>query len=86
MEYYRDKIDDVNDNASYGKSFKYKTKIVGKTPERRWISNIATRTTTTTTSTNFKRWSHYSTQISEWFLEISWFTTDKLWNRTSLKT
>ena len=55
MEYYRDKIDDVNDNASYGKSFKYKTKIVGKTPERRWISTIATRTTTTTTSTNFKR-------------------------------
>ena len=54
MEYYRDKIDDVNDNASYGKSFKYKTKI-GKTPERRWISTIATRTTTTTTSTNFKR-------------------------------
>ena len=32
--YYRDKIDDVNDNASDGKSFKYKTKIVGKTPRR----------------------------------------------------
>ena len=32
--YYRDKIDDVDDNASDGKSFKYKTKIVGKTPER----------------------------------------------------
>ena len=31
--YYRDEIDDVNDNASDGKSFKYKTKIVGKTPE-----------------------------------------------------
>ena len=32
--YYKDEIDDVNDNASDGKSFKYKTKIVGKTPER----------------------------------------------------
>ena len=28
---YRKKIDDVNDNASDGKSFKYKTKIIGKT-------------------------------------------------------
>ena len=27
--YYRDEIDDVDDNASDGKSFKYKTKIVG---------------------------------------------------------
>ena len=32
--YYREEIDDVDDNASDGKSFKYKTKIVGKTPER----------------------------------------------------
>ena len=32
--FYKDKIDDVVDNASDGKSFKYKTKIVGKTPER----------------------------------------------------
>ena len=32
--YYRDEIDDVNDNASDGRSFKYKTKIVGKTPEK----------------------------------------------------
>ena len=31
---YRDEIDDVDDNISDGKSFKYKTKIVGKTPER----------------------------------------------------
>ena len=29
--YYRDKIDDVDDNGSDGKSFKYKTKI-RKTP------------------------------------------------------
>ena len=28
--YYRDEIDDVNDNASDGKSFKYETKIVEK--------------------------------------------------------
>ena len=32
--YYREEIDDVDDNASDGKSFKYKTKIVGKSPER----------------------------------------------------
>ena len=32
--YYRDKIDDVHNNASDGKSFIYKTKIVRNTPER----------------------------------------------------
>ena len=32
--YYGDKINNINDNASDGKSIKYKTKIVGKTPER----------------------------------------------------
>ena len=32
--YYRDEIDDVDDNASDGESFKYKTKIVGKTLQR----------------------------------------------------
>ena len=32
--YCRDKIDNINDNASDGKSFKYKTKIVEKTPAR----------------------------------------------------
>ena len=34
--YYGDEIDevDVNDNALYGKSFEYKTKIVVETPER----------------------------------------------------
>ena len=32
--YHRDKIDDVDDNASDGKSFEYKTKIVGNTPGR----------------------------------------------------
>ena len=31
---YRDEIDDVHDNATDGKSFEYKTKIVGNTPER----------------------------------------------------
>ena len=30
--YYRDENEFVNDNASDGKSFVYKTKIVGKTP------------------------------------------------------
>ena len=32
--YYRDEIDGVDDNASDDKSFKYKTKIEGKSPER----------------------------------------------------
>ena len=32
--YYRDEIDDVDDNASDGKSFECKTKIVGKAPQR----------------------------------------------------
>ena len=31
---YRDKIDDVDDNASDGKSFKYKRKIIRKTEAR----------------------------------------------------
>ena len=31
---YRDDIDDVDHNASDGESFKYKTKILGKTPKR----------------------------------------------------
>ena len=32
--YYRDKIDEVGDNASGSKSFEYKTKNIGETPER----------------------------------------------------
>ena len=32
--YYRDETDDVDDNASDGKCFKYKTKIMGITPAR----------------------------------------------------
>ena len=32
--YYRDKIDDVDDNASDAKSFEYKTTILGKTSRR----------------------------------------------------
>ena len=32
--YCRDKIDDIDDNASDGKSFNYKTNIIEKTPQR----------------------------------------------------
>ena len=32
--YYKDEIDDVDDNASDGKSFEYMTKIEGNTPGR----------------------------------------------------
>ena len=31
---YKDKTKYVDDNASEGKSFKYKTQIIGKTPEK----------------------------------------------------
>ena len=38
--YYRGEIDDADDNASDDKSFKYKTKIVGKTPgQSEWHGN-----------------------------------------------
>ena len=33
FNYYRDKIDEVDNNASDGKSFDYKTKMEGKIPE-----------------------------------------------------
>ena len=33
--YYRDKIDDADDNASNGNIFEYKTEIVGKTPDQK---------------------------------------------------
>ena len=37
---YRHESDDVNDNASDGRSFTYKTKILGKTSERpEWPPN-----------------------------------------------
>ena len=32
--YQKDEIDDLNDNASEGESFEYKTKIIGKSPEQ----------------------------------------------------
>ena len=32
--YYREEIDDADDNASESKSFKYKTKLIGKTEAR----------------------------------------------------
>ena len=32
--YYLDEVDNINDNPSDGKSFKYKTKIAGKTPKK----------------------------------------------------
>ena len=56
--YYRDEIDDVDDNASVVKSFECKTKMVGK------IQSI--------TGTNFKRWSHYSSQSSKDLFICQW--------------
>ena len=34
QKYYRDKVDDVDDNASEGESFEYETKIIGKKTEQ----------------------------------------------------
>ena len=33
-KYYTDEIDDVDENSSNGKLFEYKTKIVGKIPQK----------------------------------------------------
>ena len=48
QNYYRNEIDCINDNASDGKSFKYKTKIVGKTTERSGNEGDANRSAVTT--------------------------------------
>ena len=64
--YYRDEIEDVDNNAPDGKSFKYKTKIVGKKPTKTSTtrSRCRRKSKNTTTSTSFECWSHYSTKIS----------------------
>ena len=69
--YYRDEIDDVDSNASDGKSFKYQTKNSNNRRKICMTSTIRSRsrwnsttTTSTTTTTTFKHRSHYSTQIS----------------------
>ena len=41
--YHRDQIVNINDNASDGKSFKYKRKIVGKIPARPANERVANR-------------------------------------------
>ena len=35
--YYRDEIDDVDDKAADGKSFKYKIKIIGHKKNQNWL-------------------------------------------------
>ena len=67
--YYRDEIDDVDNNASDGKSFKYNTRTTRSktyttsTNRSRWRWK-STTTTNTTTNIAFKHRSHYSAQIS----------------------
>ena len=58
--YYEDEIDDVNDNASDGNLFKYKTKKNMKYIRKIW----KWRRCKSITNANFKCWSHYSSQIS----------------------
>ena len=82
--YYREKIDDTDDNASDGKSFTYKTKIIGKTLERparprnEGDADRAPKPDVPTLNVEVTIRHKYLSN----FLEISWFTTDKLWNRT----
>ena len=45
--YYGDEIDGVDDNTSAGKSFEYKTKVAGKTPERAGNEGDANRPSVT---------------------------------------
>ena len=51
--YYRDKIDEVDDNASDGKSFEYKTKIVGNTLEKPGNEGDANRPPVSTSNVEF---------------------------------
>ena len=60
--YHTDETDDVNDNSLDGKSFRYKTKIVGKTPRKsaqptqppKHPDGTQPPQASTTTSTSFK--------------------------------
>ena len=63
--YYREEINDVDNNASDGKSFKYKTKLIINWKNRGKICTTSTaRFRSWWKSTAFKHRSHYSTQIS----------------------
>ena len=80
--YYRDEIDDIED-------FQMVNPLIIKQNLQENTTKTSTawkwrrcQSITTITSTSFKCWRHYSTQISQHFLEISWFAIDKLWNRT----
>ena len=75
--YYRDKTDDVYDNAPDGKSFAYKIKIVGSTPEK--PRNEGDENRPPIPILNFEVNIPLKYLI---ILEISWFAIDKLWNRT----
>ena len=78
--YYRDKIRDVDNNAPNGKSFKYKTIIVGKTPERQpqsWNpedTNQAAQPKVPALKVEVI--------IPLQYLSGIWWFLDKLWNRT----
>ena len=87
--YYTDEINDDNNNASNGKSFKYKTKIIGKTETRpAWPD----QTPSDTEKNQQPRPDQppippLNTEVNivlkyfGKFLELSWFVFDKLWSR-----
>ena len=70
-DYHRDKIDDVYDNISDGKSFAYETKILGKTPKI-WSRSEGDENRPPAPTLNVEVTIPFK------------FATDKLWNRTRL--
>ena len=60
--YYRDEVGNVNDNASRGKSFQYKTNITEK--NRRKICTSWKGRRCKPITVRFKHRSYYSTQVS----------------------
>ena len=79
---YRDEIDYINDNASDGKPFKYKTKIVRKTPTRPGNEGDANRQVVLTLNvevtiplkylSNFWRFLDFPLINCETVLDLSW--------------
>ena len=78
--YYRDEIDDVDDNSSDGKLFEYITKLLEKTPQRPGNEGEANSLTLSTLNIEVTIPFKYHSIIL--FFNISGFAIDILWNRT----
>ena len=78
--YSRDEVYGVNNNASDGKLLKYKTKIVGKTPERPERPPKTENPNRTQPPQPLKP--PVPTLKAEVTISLKYFITDQLWNRT----